>query len=372
LHVKLRVIYVVKDPTGAVTRTYKKEVFENGNLHETIVYYYVPPKKSALWEKYVSYRKYTQLYQQFIQETIQEFGKPGILHVYIALKAGIIARKISKKNKIPFVVSEQWTAYLPEAQPHFSDLPFYLRLACKKIMKDASSVMVVSNYLSKCLKRLFKIKQVILIPNVVDKSVFYLNGHSNSDNTERKENRFIHISTLGYQKNAEDIILALSVVKKKGYEIFLDVVGPHRQSLVQLVNQLRLNDVVVFHNEMPQQELAVLMKRANALILYSRYETFGCVLIEAYACGLPVIVSDIEVMHENVFDFTGVFAEKENFIALSEKIIFFIENKKLFDKNKIADFAIEKYNYERIGLQFYKWYQELLIDDIVSANDYEN
>jgi glycosyltransferase involved in cell wall biosynthesis len=99
------------------------------------------------------------------------------------------------------------------------------------------------------------------------------------------------------------------------------------------------------------------IKESDALILYSRYETFGCVLIEAFACGVPVIVTDIHVLHENVNDTNGLFVESENPIDLANKIISFISKKSLFNSNEISRVAIKNYSYEKVGLLLKEWYQ---------------
>lgn len=64
------------------------------------------------------------------------------------------------------------------------------------------------------------------------------------------------------------------------------------------------------YEEMSQESLVKFLQPATALILVSSYETFGCVLIEANACGVPVIVSDIPVFHETVKqEVNGVFTK---------------------------------------------------------------
>jgi glycosyltransferase involved in cell wall biosynthesis len=109
---------------------------------------------------------------------------------------------------------------------------------------------------------------------------------------------------------------------------------------------------------MPQQQLVQYIQRADALVLYSRFETFGCVIIEANACGVPVIVSDIPVLHENVTNgFNGLFAANENAVALADRIIYFIKNKQMFSKEEIARCTTEKYSYGQIGAQITAWYK---------------
>lgn len=96
------------------------------------------------------------------------------------------------------------------------------------------------------------------------------------------------------------------------------------------------------------------------MILYSRFETFGCVLIEANACGIPVIVSNLQVFHEIVDEgVNGVFVEGENPAALAEKLKQFILQMNTFDKTAIARFTAEKYNYKRVGQQFLDFYKKI-------------
>jgi glycosyltransferase involved in cell wall biosynthesis len=134
--------------------------------------------------------------------------------------------------------------------------------------------------------------------------------------------------------------------------------------LRELVKQYGLEEDIQFHNEMPHLDLVKLIKKANALILYSRYETFGCVLIEANACGVPVIVSDIPVMHENVHNnFNGLFATNEDFNALAAQINYFIKSKHLFNNQQIAEQALKQYDYSLIGMQFRDWYNQQKLKD---------
>lgn len=352
----IHVIYVVKDIYGYVTKSNKKETYDHGQLKETIIYYYIAPQKFKLLERVISLKKYLFLFSQEIKLAIHNDGKPELLHLYITFKAGILALWVSKKFKIPYVVSEQWTIYLKEAQPNFLNLPFYTRYLIKKIFSKASSVMVVSDYLGKTLQHLFTIQRPILIPNVLDDHIFYYTKHEFHTN-----NRFVHISNLDYQKNPEDILKAFAIVKQKGYEFSLDIIGRATIGLNQLMIDYKLTNEIHFHKEMPQIELAKFIQGSEALILFSRYETFGCVLIEANACGVPVIVSDIPVLHENVEEFSnGLFATNCDPFDLSEKIIYLINNKKLFDREKISRKTIEKFRYEIAGMQFHTWYNKFI------------
>ncbi len=100
----------------------------------------------------------------------------------------------------------------------------------------------------------------------------------------------------------------------------------------------------------PGNTTGLYARESNALILYSRYETFGCVIIEANACGKPVIVSDIPVFHENVADgLTGVFVEPDNPGLLAEKMLLMATGHYLFDSDLIRRRAIDHYSFEKVG-----------------------
>ena len=175
----------------------------------------------------------------------------------------------------------------------------------------------------------------------------------------RDKIRFIHVSTMLYQKNPEAILQALELLKNSfPFEMYF--YGPVSPSIITLVADLGLQEHVLLKGEVPQEVLCKQIQQSDALILYSRFETFGCVLIEANACGVSVIVSDLEVFHEIIEEgVNGLFVEGENPVALAEKLKHFILQMNTFDKTGIARSAAEKYNFIRVGQQFLDLYKKI-------------
>jgi glycosyltransferase involved in cell wall biosynthesis len=353
---EVQVIHVLRDEKGLVTKNVKVEESVSQNVREKIIYYYSPKIRVSLLDKFLSALKYRRLYRQAVKAYITRHAAPDLVHVHIAMKAGAIARWIKRKWNIPYVVSEQWTGYLPESKVNFFDFSFYYRSLWHKIINDAAAISVVSDYLRISMQKIFRGTRCLVIPNVVNTTIFKCLPVKEPGVT-----RFIHISGLDYQKDPENILRALSILKQQRFDFHLVIVGPGRTQLVHLRDELHLQSQVDFHHEVPQEELVKLMQHAHALILYSRYETFGCVIIEAHACGLPVILSDIPVMHENAEDkFNAVFAAKEDPAALAEKLQWFIQNQGQFNSTAIAERAGSRYNYSAVGIQFSDWYKSVL------------
>ncbi|MBA2745045.1 MAG: glycosyltransferase [Flavisolibacter sp.] len=347
----IELIHVIRDEGGHVTKTVKKEVKVSNNLREVTVYYYQRRMFFTMAERFLSHLKYIRIYKSEITELIKKKGLPSMVHVHIALKAGMLGLWIKRKYKINYILSEHWTVYLAEAKPGLRSLRMF-RNTFQKIFKNASKLVVVSAYLGERLKNLFEIPSYILIPNVVDTKVFQF-----KEKVKNPLPVFIYISGLNYQKNPKDILDAFRLLKEKGYEFLLRIVGPKTDWIVEHASRLGLKSNIHFLDEMPQNELAVYLQQSDALVLYSNYETFGCVLIEAFACRVPLIVSDIPVMHENVqLEVNGIIVKSENPAALASSFIQFIEEPWKFNQQEIAKSVEERYGYKKIGNDISKLY----------------
>jgi len=350
----VQVIYVVKDEQGEITKDVHIEETSKDGLAEKIIYYYSSAKGISILDKYISEKKYRKLYKQAIAAYIAGNGLPALSHVHVGMKAGGIANWLQKENRVTYVVSEHWSGFLSEADDKLEGQPFYLQSLWKKVMTGAGGITAVSDYLAKAIEKKYALPKVAVIPNVVDKTIFYPTP-STSNNI-----RFIHISGLEPLKNADAIIEAFAIVQKKYSEARLDIVGPENAVLKALVTKLNAENYIQFHNEVPQTQLAAYVRQSTALILFSSYETFGCVIIEANACGIPVIVSDIPTFHETVTaGINGVFAKANNVNDLAEKMIGVAAGIVSFNKETIAA-GSEKYSYEKVGKQFSDWYTKLL------------
>ncbi len=350
------VLHVVKDPLHITPgNVFREERKYNDHCRATIVYYKDPSLPFKWLNRLISAIRYCN---HFIGESRQYFlqhGKPDFIHVHIALRAGVIALILKRLYGIPYVISEQWTGYCPEASPNFYDLGWLSRQLWKLVVKSASGISAVSGYLGESLKHKAGRLNYFVVPNVVDTSIF-----RPAPKMQRGEFCFIHVSTLGYQKNAEDMLEGVRLLALMTDRTFKVVVyGPRKPELSSLCHSLGISDHVIFKGEVNQEILAADMQQAGALILYSRYETFGCVLIEANACGVPVIVSDIPVMHENVHDgLTGVFVPLKRPDLLAEKMLYMMNHKDEFSSKKISDLTHATFSYPVVAAQFNSFYHQ--------------
>jgi glycosyltransferase involved in cell wall biosynthesis len=168
------------------------------------------------------------------------------------------------------------------------------------------------------------------------------------------------VSTLAaYQKNIDGMLRSFSILANQRQDFELVIVGTASAELKEKVTRSELASFVIFTGEISYPEVALQMQQASALVLFSRYENFPCVIIEALCCGLPVIASDTGGIKEAINEANGILVQSENEIQLTEALNRVMNEYDKFDRHKIDNEASQQFSYETIGKQFYDLYNEV-------------
>lgn len=350
---KVHVIYIKKDDKLAAN-TLSECTKTSGNKTEQIIYYNTVKTGIRFFDRLLSHLKYKHCQRKYINAYISDKGLPSLVHVHVAMNAGAAALWIKRKWNIPYIVSEHWTGYLDEADVKLSTFSKFYQNQLKQVLNKASHITTVSAVLATAIQQKYIGLQCTVIPNVVDTGIFFP--------IERKITsrfNFIHVSNMSYQKNIYSILEAFSMIKDKtSYQ--LNLYGTYNSEVLNYIQKFGLQQNVFIKGEVPQEELANALRQSDALILYSHFETFGCVIIEANACGLPVIVSDLEVFHEIVQDnVNGIFVINNNSNELAKKLKSFISNPPVFQKNELAGLTAQKFAFPIVGQQFINIYDKI-------------
>lgn len=104
------------------------------------------------------------------------------------------------------------------------------------------------------------------------------------------------------KKNVIGVLKALSILKQKGKLksklLMLDINREYLNSLMNQINDLSLMDDIVFSGYVPNNDLPAIYSQANLFLYPSLRESFGIPLLEAMACGTPIITSNTSSMPE--------------------------------------------------------------------------
>jgi glycosyltransferase involved in cell wall biosynthesis/uncharacterized membrane protein YbhN (UPF0104 family) len=166
----------------------------------------------------------------------------------------------------------------------------------------------------------------VVIPHGVDRELFLEPRIQDEISSYSREHpfRLLYISPVWPYKNHDSVILAVSLLRKAGYWVRLDIVGghPHKPSLKKMTKLMRLVDknqeYIFYHGARSYEDLISYYHEAQLFIFASSCESFGQIVTEAMASGLPIACSDLSSMQEilkdgavyfNPFDQQGLFQE---------------------------------------------------------------
>lgn len=133
-----------------------------------------------------------------------------------------------------------------------------------------------------------------------------INDQDVLNSVRRKYNlyeRFIlYLGAIQPRKNITTLIRAYGILcKEQNFDHKLVIaggVGWKNKDIRVLIEELRLEDKVVFTGYIPEHNLPVIYNLSDAFVFPSLYEGFGLPVLEAMACGTPVVTSNVSSLPE--------------------------------------------------------------------------
>lgn len=191
---------------------------------------------------------------------------------------------------------------------------------------------------------------VTVFPKLADRGEVIYNGLDTSElfgpsglSTPGGSGRSILCIASHKETKGADVLLrafARVVEKAPNWTLILVGGGPLRAKHEELARDLGLDGKVLFQGPKSRAEVGALLRFCDLFVLPSRSESFGLVIIEAMACGKPVVASAVggipEIIQQGE---NGILVEPENPAALAEAIIRVLEDEGL--RTKIGSNGVE-------------------------------
>ena len=235
---------------------------------------------------------------------------PGLL---VKLDADIVhglVNVLPLASSIPSVVTVHDLSFLhfPHLFPPSKRL--YLTALCKASVQKAAAVIAVSQQTADDVVQQFGVfaQKVTIIHNGVDER--FTPGNADEINEFRRAKRlperfFLYLGTLEPRKNLETLLTAYADWRKQASpsdgDIKLVIAGGKGwfyESIFSQTTALNLREHVFYPGYVPDEELPMWYKAALGLFYPSLFEGFGLPVLEAMACGTPVVCSDIAALRE--------------------------------------------------------------------------
>ena len=324
----------------------KKLDFSNKHFTENGVYTYslqypAIPKLNGVRRKI----KIT-LFVKLFEDYIKQHGLPDIIHLH-SFMAGELAIYIKEKYNIPYIVTEHNTGFARNLVSE-KDL-----VRAKKGFENSAYNIAVSKQFRDLLQNKFTLN-FNYVANIVNIDFFNIKKSNKKDTYS-----FINIAFLDKKKNQDMLIRAFANAFTNKPKIKLTIVGdgPEYSNLNNLIKELDMENQISLYGRANREEVKIILQKSDAFVLSSKYETFGVVIIEAMACGLPVVATkcggpESIINSEKV----GLLSEiDEN--KLSEKLLEMYNNRLIFDSNYIRKYVENNFSEQVIAKQLLSIYQ---------------
>jgi glycosyltransferase involved in cell wall biosynthesis len=342
-------IFVKHDPSMASTRETVKS--STGNYREAIVYFRT---KGRFLQRFRNTVTYFSIYRKEYRKLVRESGKPDIVHANITYPIGVVALYLKIRYGIPYVISEHWSAYL---QANSGKLSPIRKKIDRLILKKAGCVMPVTQDLKHSMEMIGYKAKYCIVPNVVDvgkfKPAIIPSGTVKS---------FIHLSTLYDEvKNISGIIEAVRLLSLERQDFMVNMYGyAELEEHIKNAESAGINEKFIrFHGEIPYGEVPSKLPRSISLLLFSNYESLPCVIVEALACGIPVISTDVGGIKEYITAREGILVDRGNIRQLVEAMGYMLDHYPDFDKTHLREYADRHFSIRAIATQFGNIYRSV-------------
>lgn len=324
----------------------------NVYLHEVSSFDYplfeYTPYETALASKMVDVVKYEEL---------------DILHVHYAIPHAAVAYMakqilLTHNINIPVVTTLHGTdiTLVGSNKSFFPVAEFSIN--------SSDGVTTVSKQLKAQTESTFKVeKDIRVIYNFIDFDRF---RKTNKDHFKKAiapegEKIMVHVSNFRKVKRVEDVIHVFQKVQAKmPCKLMLIGDGPEREKMEELCRKIGLCSEIRFLGK--QDAVEELLAVADIFVLPSENESFGLAALEAMACEVPVVSTNIGGLPEvNIEGKTGYLCNVGDIDAMADRVLTILENPETHQKFRKAAFEHAKtFDIENILPVYEEYYKEII------------
>lgn len=260
-----------------------QQPFRLRGFHSRIFYHEVEVSSYPLFK----FPPYTLALINKVAAVAREAGL-DIIHAHYAIPHSLcayLAREMVGRDKVKIITTLHGTDItLVGNDPSFREITTFS-------IRESDAVTAVSKSLQQETAAIFTSeKQVEVIPNFIDTGL-YTPGVKDGGR-EKKEKVLLHISNFRPVKRVTDVIRIFQKVQEEvPARLVMVGDGMDRFGAADLVQELGLKKKVFFLGN--QDDVLPVLQGADVFLLPSEKESFGLVALEAMACGVPVVASDI-------------------------------------------------------------------------------
>lgn len=265
----------------------------------------------------------------------EENGTPDVIHAHNIFYGGYMAVRIREKFGVPVVLTEHSSNFLRGR----IFLPGQHTIA-RYTLKGMNAAFAVGPVLSARLTEYHAIRPVGVIPNIVNTDFFSPGGSVSHPFT------FAVITIKLIPLKGIDILLNAfaKVFRRQAVRLLVVGDGGDRTRLELLAQQLGVTTQVEFRGQLPREQVRDVLRQSQVIVSSSYIETFGITLVEAMACGKPVVATQSGGPEYFVNERNGLLVPSGDVDALAAALCEMVENYSRFDASAIRAECVANYS----------------------------
>jgi glycosyltransferase involved in cell wall biosynthesis len=210
-----------------------------------------------------------------------------------------------------------------------------LRFLQIESIKKANGIIFLSHYSKKIVCRITdnELAKSTIVPHGVNPNFFNEKriARGSSEFSFNNPCKIVYTSSIDPYKHQVNVILAVAKIRSSGLFINLDLIGPSnissKKKLITIIGQVDpLGEYIRYLGNVNYNELSKLYLSYDMAVFASSCETFGMIVLEKMASGLPMLCSDKSSMSE-ILGNSGIYFDPLNILDIEHKIKILILSK---------------------------------------------
>ncbi len=281
-----------------------------------------------------------------------------IVHGHIFTREILFTWYMAGKQRKPYVVSEHWSRYFPENGTYKG---MFRKWLTRVLLKKSGGLIAVSDSLAEAMKASgLEHPKTFVVPNVVDTSLYI----PPAAKPQAAKAVILHVSCFeDKSKNITAFLDAMAELysRRKDFNVLLVGDGPDRLAMTGHAHKLGLrHPQTEFTGLKEDAELIRIYQSSSFLVQTSRYETFGTVVIEALACGLPVVSTRTGIAPSVINKNNGILIQQSDVDQIVEAVEQMLDYYPTFEIGKLHESVSEAFSDERISESLSSVYYEII------------
>lgn len=261
------------------------------DLADRHLYCRVPAPSHRYQRLLWTYRSWLERYfsrmNELYDEAVRRWGRPDVIHAHVSLPAGFLAAKLGQAHGIPVIVQEHYTGFESDAR-----FPWRVGALVREFGRSIAGFYAVSPGFARRIEATGIVKVAGVLPNPIDTELFHIGDRPKLQRHEDETIRLVTTGGVCWNKGSDLLLQAINEISKHQH-IHVTIFGAYGD-LAPFDRWLRLPNVassVTLAGAVDQARLREAYRSSDLFIVSSRVETANVSMLEALACGIPVVTT---------------------------------------------------------------------------------